>query len=511
MPQSQIKDYIPLERNCRALALTLMSVALLSMALTSCTGAATSTGNQTATSTGNQATAGAPPPSTIILLRNGIKGGGEDSVVALNPHNGQALWRRRQNPGVTPTSPILQPTIQDGIAYVADSYYDPQRKTYFGQLDALDPATGHLLWRHVTARPDDNIGLDNEPVAANGVVYLASDVIPKSAQPQPATGLVEALDSRSGSVRWTKALPSVSSPGMADGLVILLSGNALVALHTSDGSVAWTFTPSARVAGQWSLLSSGSGQPNGAYDVTGGSPAPVVANHLIFVEATAIAADGVTGAGSSWFAVKTSDGSLAWQSQRSARGVVFTRPALNQRGDTLCFSAYSEGAGNFAMGLATSSGKTGWTAPMEARVSMCASVGNQFYLSESNQSRTAGDILALDSQNGRQLWKTATKPSALGSAVPAPPQQDGMAAVYAMGQLPAGPAGQNPVVSTLAVVQLSTGKTLWQHDFSDLLNNMPLMIAEGNVLLPEYSAQRGQLLVAYSLQSGNQAWTYASA
>ena len=112
------------------------------------------------------------------------------------------------------------------------------------------------------------------------------------------------------------------------------------------------------------------------------------------------------------------------------------------------------------MGLSTADGKPLWEMSTSDEFSvLCAAAGEMFYLTESNQSDTTGSMLALDSQTGRQLWHTSTKPSFTVSGVAAPPQGNGLAAVYAPGPMP---TGATPSVNTIAVLQLSTGNMLWQ-------------------------------------------------
>jgi outer membrane protein assembly factor BamB len=173
---------------------------------------------------------------------------GNGPIVALDQKNGRLLWQSKQDTlpsGASRVSPLLRPTLQDGLVYVPNSYRDPSRATsYYAELEALDPATGQLHWRHRVAPPQDaNTELGSEPVAVNGVVYFASDVVGKERAPT-LHGLVEALDSHSGSVHWSATLQDPpSTPVVAGRHVLLLAGQKLVALNITDGSVAWTFTP----------------------------------------------------------------------------------------------------------------------------------------------------------------------------------------------------------------------------------------------------------------------------
>lgn len=477
---------------------------LVSALLAGCAGA--STGKQTVP------TSIASVPA-LLVYRDGVGSfglySGDGPIVALDPKNGYLLWQRSPlPPGASLVSPFLQPTVQDGLVYVPASYRDPSRASYHAALEALDPVTGQLRWRHeVAPQQDGNPGLGSGPAVANGAVYLASTVSAKGqtqGQTQTLTGLVEALDSHSGAVRWSTPMKDApTTPAVADGHAIVQAGQDLVALNTTDGSVAWTFTPP---GGSFFLMESGV-PPIAAYTVSEGYPALFVAQHLVFVEATA--ADGAgTGIGSTWFAVKSSDGSLAWRSARSAPGTRFTRPVLNQSGSALCTSGHESDSGDFVMGLSPTDGKTLWKLSTTTKLSVCAASGDIFYLTESNRSNTAGGMLALNSQTGQQLWHTATnsKPPVLVSGVAAPPQRDGLAALY----LPGPCTGTGCTIDSIAIVQMRTGNILWQKDIHGL-HEIAVTIVGDHVVVPEYalaSSASAPVLVGYSLPTGSRTWSY---
>jgi hypothetical protein len=80
--------------------------------------------------------------------------------------------------------------------------------------------------------------------------------------------------------------------------------------------------------------------------------------------------------------------------------------------------------------------------------------------------------------------------------------------VYSPGPIP---TGASLIVNTIAVVQLSTGNILWQHDITGP-SEIPVMIVGDLVVVPEYSVTTNTLtpmLVAYTLQRGNRTWAYA--
>jgi outer membrane protein assembly factor BamB len=137
---------------------------------------------------------------------------------------------------------------------------------------------------------------------------------------------------------------------------------------------------------------------------------------------------------------------------------------------------------------------------------MCAASGNTFYLSETNVTGTVGGLVAFDSHTGRQQWETATARPGGSADVPAPPQEDGLAAIAAEGPTS---TGTYLLINPVVVIQLSTGKVLWQQDvFID--PNRPIIVVDHEVLIPEDSqnpSNASTQLVAYSLQAGSHEWT----
>jgi len=120
--------------------------------------------------------------------------------------------------------------LQGGLIIVPDNYIGPSDRTYFSQMETLDPATGHVRWRQKIV-PSQGIdgGIYSEPVVANGVVYISSSVFASMAQPQPQWILVEALDVRNGAVLWSKTLSGFpNAPFVDEEHVILLADNGLV-------------------------------------------------------------------------------------------------------------------------------------------------------------------------------------------------------------------------------------------------------------------------------------------
>ena len=374
MPTSRVERLAssPQTRRSRVvLLLSLLLTSVMSVTLIACAGSSAVKPPKSPKSP----LSAVPPSPGMLLLRDSPSGDSPAGlahalgvIVAVNLQNGQVLWRHSldlPSPQAVEEGKPLQPLLQGGLIYVPENYANQQGDHAFGELVALDPATGQERWTYTIAPATADLvtELDSEPVEANGVVYLtanersASAPLPPPQDQSLPTLLVQAVDSRTGSLLWSRTLSGFdSSPDVGDGNVILLGNRGLVALRTTDGSLAWTFTPAGPYP--YTAVDDG-GPPNEDYAVGDGYPGPVIINHLVLVDAIAVGAGG-QGLGATWFAVSTSTGKLVWQSARSVLGGSYTRPVLNQSGDVLCTSGTSVEASSYVLGLAASTGKTLW-------------------------------------------------------------------------------------------------------------------------------------------------------
>ena len=149
-------------------------------------------------------------------------------------------------------------------------------------METLDPATGATRWRREVATE-----IGDEPVVSGSMVYVTASVIP---QPLPelrptSSGLVVALDRQTGTVRWQRALDDrLSLPAIANGQVFVMVGQQfgghLLALNASDGSVMLDHTFDVGLA----LADDTQNR---------GSIAPLVRNHLVYVQGSSRDASGV--------------------------------------------------------------------------------------------------------------------------------------------------------------------------------------------------------------------------
>jgi outer membrane protein assembly factor BamB len=323
-------------------------------------------------------------------------------------------------------------------------------------------------------------------VVAGSMVYVTAYV------QQTQSYLVETLDRQTGTVRWQRALDGRPSlPAVANGQVFVMTsqqfGGHLLALSASDGSVLWDYASDAPVS-------------IGGDTANGGSTAPLVRNHLVYMQATDRDPSGV--ANLALLALNTGDGTVAWRYQT---GGIAATPAFNQSGDTLCVSTSAssqQGMTSVVVGLATMSGHVRWRVTNAGSLlSGCISGGDVFYLTAGSASQP-GSVLALNGQDGRQLWRISTASPVVADGLLAPTVTNGLVGVYLAG--PATTSG--PLMGTMAVLRASDGKLVWQHDFPghpDLLMD----IDGDQIYNPEFAADLPSIVV-YALDSGAHLWSH---
>jgi outer membrane protein assembly factor BamB len=108
-----------------------------------------------------------------------------------------------------------------------------------GAIGALDPATGTELWRQTVST-----GLSLPALAVPGTVYV-EQMTPSSAPRQCPTSRLDALDSKSGTLRWR--LDNLQACGItvdADGHAVVLvlrtfSATKIVVLDAATGAELW--------------------------------------------------------------------------------------------------------------------------------------------------------------------------------------------------------------------------------------------------------------------------------
>jgi outer membrane protein assembly factor BamB len=188
----------------------------------------------------------APLPATSfnseVVVTSGVAYAGAGATVsAFNASSGTRLWQAS-----LPGALLGTPSVQGGLVLMAISEGSiPHLK---GFVVALSSATGSTVWM----RSVGSLGIPS--LGSSTTVTTTSD----RAYVTLGSGQVEAMGLQHGAKIWVSAaLPgcSPSQPSVAGGLVVVGNGGTgVVALHASDGTVAWhdTFgTGCGFSAGNW--------------------------------------------------------------------------------------------------------------------------------------------------------------------------------------------------------------------------------------------------------------------
>jgi len=140
---------------------------------------------------------------------------------ALDAATGAVLWQHALAPtlkGPRGAFDLTTPAVADGVVYIgiADSGDDSH-----GYMYAINAQTGAPLWKYKTGG-----GIYSSAAVANGVVYFGSD-----------DKNIYALDARTGALLWnyTTGGKVVSSPAVANGMLFIGSEDTyMYAFHLPD-------------------------------------------------------------------------------------------------------------------------------------------------------------------------------------------------------------------------------------------------------------------------------------
>lgn len=427
----------------------------------------------------------------LLDMNSHSVGGGtglQYSVVATDIHDGHVAWKHQlEMPASDTTNSVLAPPVlANGLVYVG-YYSSPASETRHSALAALDVTTGKLRWRHDvdTAHQTE---IQGQPVISGSTVYLSVDIIQGQGAQPPETGLVQALDSQTGTLRWQKKLPDVPTmAAVTNGRLFIMTNQSysghLLALSAQDGSILWNYAADAPITR--------GGDAENAW-----TSAPVVSGHLVYPQVVERFSDG--GADMFQLAVNMSDGHLVWKYE--TKGIVGT-PAINQSGNTICVGTYLYSDSSIA-GLDTSTGHERWKMSLPGIASGCTAAGSAFYLSDGAADSSPGGILALNSRDGHQLWKATvgTPVDADGALVPS------VSGSLVTAYLDAPLSPTNGVMAAIAVMRASDGTLVWKHTFGGRPDKV--MDIEGDQIYnPEY-VKLTPIITAYSLTTGAKLWSY---
>ncbi|MFF3377949.1 PQQ-binding-like beta-propeller repeat protein [Streptomyces sp. NPDC002680] len=241
-----------------------------------------------------------------------------------------------------------------------------------GLVSAIDPADGTVLWRH----PIDSTRIAGRPpVLSGGLVH----------PPQNEGPRMEALDPRTGAVRWQETASGRVGLGYAGGMTLLIGADGKVTgVDSASGDSKWN----RRIA-----------------DLSGPQLFAFAGDQLAY--ATSAAEDG---ASTRVAALDPGTGDVRWQKRldgelrpigtTSEGASVFFAALDSEYGDTVAVVAYDPESGTTR--------KVAVTVPLQR--AQGAVRGNVVYLMAAG-----GGLTAVDLSAGKQLWSLQTSVS-LGSA-----------------------------------------------------------------------------------------------
>ena len=173
------------------------------------------------------------------------------TLVALATTDGHVAWQSAVQTSGEGDAPgyTFPPVSQNGAVYLGYYYdhpVDTQNTVRHGVIEALDAATGTLRWRRELGTE-----LNGAPVVDGATVYISASVLHTENQQAPTeSGLLAALDTQTGAVRWQRALDAATGmAASAAGRVYLIMSEQFaahaLALNANDGSIAWDYTSDA--------------------------------------------------------------------------------------------------------------------------------------------------------------------------------------------------------------------------------------------------------------------------
>jgi len=272
------------------------------------------------------------------------------------------LWRRPIGPGWS------------SFAVRGELLYTQEQRGGDEVVSCYQVSTGEPVWKHSDAARfwESNAGPGPRatPTLSGGRVYTFG-----------ATGIVNALDARSGAVVWSRSAASdagmkipewgfASSPLVVDDEVIIAASGKLAAYNLATGEPRW-FGPDGGVSYSSPQLATIGG----------------VAQILLL---------SVAGATS----VAPGDGTVLWK--HPWPGYPIVQPALTADGDVLISVSDSSGTRR----LAIAHGPTAWTAEERWTSAALKPYFNDFVVHEGHAFGFDGGILAcIDLKDGKRVWK----------------------------------------------------------------------------------------------------------
>jgi outer membrane protein assembly factor BamB len=303
----------------------------------------------------------------------GFRGAGRDGIV-----NGVSIatdWSR------TPPVALWRKPIGPGWSSFAvhhDVMYTQEQRGDAELVSSYRLTTGAPLWRHRDGvrfwESNGGAGPRGTPTFSNGRLYTLG-----------ATGILNALDARSGAVIWSrnvatdthKKIPEwgfAASPLVVDQTVVTAASGTLAAYDAATGAVRWL-------------------GPAGG----GGYSSPQLSTIDGVQQIVLLNGAGAVG-------VSPSDGKLLWSHEWSGDGIV--QPAVLDGGDILIGSGSGMDAANGLRRLGLVRGPDGWTAQERWTSSGLKPYFNDFVVHGGYAYGFDGSILAcVDLADGKRKWK----------------------------------------------------------------------------------------------------------
>jgi outer membrane protein assembly factor BamB len=277
-----------------------------------------------------------------------------------------AMWRRPIGPGWSSFA------VRDNLLYTQEQRGDNE------VVSCYNLTTGQPVWKHRDAarfwESNAGAGPRGTPTLSNGRVYTFG-----------ATGILNALDARNGSVVWSRNAASdtktkvpgwgfASSPLVVGDVVIVAAAGALAAYDVVNGNPRW-FGPTG-----------GRGYSSPHLSTING-----VAQVLL-----------VNGEGA--ISVAPADGTLLWKHAWEGDSIV--QPAVTADGDVLIGSGSGLGSEVGVLRVAVAHGPGGWTTKERWTSTGLKPYFNDFVVHKDLAFGFDGSILAcIDLKNGALKWK----------------------------------------------------------------------------------------------------------
>jgi outer membrane protein assembly factor BamB len=277
-----------------------------------------------------------------------------------------ALWRQPIGPGWS------------SFAVRGNLVYTQEQRGGHELVSCYNLTTGKPVWRHGDAarfyESNAGAGPRGTPMLSNGRVYTFG-----------ATGIVNALDARTGSSIWSRNAASdtktktpgwgfASSPLVVGDVVIVAAAGALAGYDINTGNSRW-FGPTG-----------GGGYSSPQLFTIGGVPQVLLLN------------------GEGVISVAPADGTLLWKYAWSGDSIV--QPAITADGDVLIGSGSGLGSEVGVLRVTVAHGPAGWTTKERWTSIGLKPYFNDFVVHKDHAFGFDGSNLScIDLKNGERKWK----------------------------------------------------------------------------------------------------------